>query len=438
MGSSDLQLEMNFAGRRENRFRQTVNGGEFYLFFETAVPGAQMPAKETVKSLQALEEAVLKISGIKCGLAIPDLNENQEAWSAVEFASHLSEENRDRHLVYLSGRGRNVSEIGRQLAIARNAGIVNIAAVSGDLDNSPERIDSGRIFQQIKKEEAFFPGVTVNPYQYDPWALTAQYAKLVSRLQQDAGFFVAQAGWDTLKLQSLSWFLLTRSLFVPGIVRLIMLTPERMRKLVENRQPGIIVGKELQRTLEKELSISRGQFEAAQLQRLGLQTAACRLMGFSGIQISGADHPEQAATIAQVVSGALREFTSFQDFLECYHSEMAESEINSFQLEFQLFDRILSRPYPFDDPPKPANLPPSRPGFWERAARLFTPGDTFSARRMGLPTARLCPKHNECGPCGGVRADGGCENGKQECVYRKWFRFAAAADALSGIEKEMM
>ena len=438
MGSNDIQLEMNFAGKTENRFRQTVDNGEFYLFFETAVPGAQMPAKDTVKELRALEEAVLGIPGLKCGLAIPDLNENREAWSAIEFASHLSEGNRDRHLVYLSGRGRNAAEIGRQLAIAGNAGIVNIAAVSGDLDSSPERIDSGRIFQQIRKEEGFFPGVTVNPYQYDPWALSAQYAKLVSRLQHDAGFFVTQAGWDTLKLQSLSWFLLTRSLFVPGIARLILLSPERMRKLAENSQPGIIVGKELQRTLEKELSISRGQFEAAQLQRLELQTAACRLLGFSGIQVSGADHPRQAVTVAQVVSKALKEFTSFEDFLESYRSEMAESEVNSFQLEFQLFDRILSRPYPFDDPPKPANLPPSRPGFWEKTARLFTPGDQFSARRMGLPTARLCPKHNECGPCGGVRADGSCENGNQECVYRKWFRFAAAADALTGIEKEMM
>jgi hypothetical protein len=33
--------------------------------------------------------------------------------------------------------------------------------------------------------------------------------------------------------------------------------------------------------------------------------------------------------------------------------------------------------------------------------------------------------------------DGKCEDGKHECVYRKWFRFADANDALAGIEKEM-
>jgi hypothetical protein len=37
-----------------------------------------------------------------------------------------------------------------------------------------------------------------------------------------------------------------------------------------------------------------------------------------------------------------------------------------------------------------------------------------------------------------VRHDGKCENNSQECVYRKWFRFAAAKDALNGIEKEMI
>ena len=437
MGNSDIQLEMNFADKR-SRFRETVNGGEFYLFFETAAPGAQMPAKETVARLRELEQTVLAIPDLKCGLAIPDLNENQEAWSAVEFASHLSEENRDRHLVYLSGRGRNAAEIGRQLAEAANANIVNIAAVSGDLDDSPERTDSGRIFQQLRKDERFFPGVTVNPFQYDPWALCAQYAKLVSRLQQGAGFFVTQAGWDTLKLQSVSWFLLTRSLFVPGIARLILLTPERMRKLVEKGQPGILISDELRRTLEKELCFSRNQFDAAQLRRLELQAAACRLMGFSGIQLSGADHPKLAAVAAARVAAALKEFSSFQDFLECYHSEMAESEINSFHLEFQLFDRVLTRPYPFDAPPKPADLPPARAGFWEKLTARLARKDRFSARRMGLPTARACPKHNECGPCGGVRSDGRCENGLGECVYRRWFRFAAAADALSGIEKEMM
>ena len=299
MGSNDFQLEMNFS-ERQNRFRKLVEDGTFSLLIEGPVPGPQMPPQEAVKELKALEEAVLGIDDLSCGLAILDRNGNQEAWSGIEFAAHLSEENRDRHVVYLSGRNRNMKEIDRQLAIAANAGNMNVVAVSGDLDDSPERSDSGKIFKRIAGAKGFFSGVTVNPYQYDPWALMAQYAKIAARLIEDAGFFVTQIGWDTLKLQSLSWFLLTRALYAPGFVRLLYLTPERMKNLVEMKTPGIIIGKELRETLEKELCYSRTQFEVAQLKRLKLQAAACKLMGFSGIQLCGTDHPQTAAAAAKL------------------------------------------------------------------------------------------------------------------------------------------
>lgn len=437
MSSNDIQLEMNFS-ERQNRFRKTVERGEFSLLFEGQVPEPQIPPSETVNQLLALEDAVLNIDHLKCGLAILDRNRNQEAWSAIEFASHLKEDARDRHLVYLSGRNRNISEIERQLVIAANSGNINIAAVSGDLDDSPVRTDSGQIFRKVLAREEFFSGITVNPYQYDPWNLAAQYAKIASRAKLNAGFFVAQAGWDILKLQSLSWFMISRSLFVPGFVRIILLTPDKMEKLLSGKQPGVTISRELGRTLEKELCFSRNQFDSAQLRRLKRQAAACKVLGFSGIQLSGAEHPKLAAAAAKCVREALDEFNTFEDFLECYHSEMAESEVNSFHLEFQLFDRVLHRPYPFDDPPQPNEIPVPEIGLWEKLKVRFAPGDKFSDNRQGVATVRNCPKHNCCGPCGGVRHDGKCENGKHECTYRKWVRFAAANDVLQSVEKEMI
>ena len=437
MSDNDIQLEMNFSDRN-NRFRKTVENGKFTVLFEGPLPEPQVPAAETVNQLKALEDAVLNIDSVKCGLAILDRSRNSEAWSGIEFASHLSEENRDHHVVYLSGRNRNDAEIDRQLVIAANSGNVNIAAVSGDLDDSPEHTDSGIIFKKILKRKDFFSGVTVNPYQYDPWSLTAQYSKLASRAGLNAGFFVAQAGWDILKLQSLSWFLISRAHFVPGFVRIILLTPDKVEKLVAGKQPGVTISRELLRTLEKELCFSRNQFDAAQLRRLKRQVAACKVLGFSGIQLCGAEDPRLAAIAGACISEALNEFKTFDDFLECYHSEMAESEVNSFHLEFQLFDRVLNRPYPFDAPPQPREIPVPEISFWEKLKVKLTPGDKFSGQRQGIATVRNCPKHNGYGPCGGVRHDGKCENGKQECVYRKWVRFAAAADALSSVEKEMI
>lgn len=437
MTNYDIQLEMNFS-ERQNRFRKTVGDGRFSLLIEGPVPGPQIPPQEAVKTLKHLEETVLGITGIDCGLAILDRNSNQEAWSAIEFAAHLDPASRDRHVVYLSGRNKSMKEIDRQLAIAANANSRNIIAVSGDLAAPGlNRTDSGRIFKRLM-ENSFFAGVTVNPYQYDPWALMAQYSKLAARIMSNGGFYVAQTGWDTLKLQSLAWYLLAGDLYAPGFVRLLFLTPERMQKLLEKEQPGMVIGKELRRTMENELKLSRKLFDVAQFHRLERQAAACKALGFSGIQLSGADHPGLAAEAAHAIAKGLKEFSTFDEFLECYRSEIAESEVNSFHLKFQLFDRVLKRPYPFDEPPRPAELPDPELSFWEKLSLLFAKKDAFAKRRCNVPTAGACPKNNTLGPCGGVRHDGKCENNARECVYRKWFRFAAAGEGLNGIEKEML
>ena len=437
MSSSDIQLEMNFS-EKQNRFRSTVESGAFSLLIESGVSALQLPVKEALKQLSTLEEAVTKIDNIPCGLALLDGQSNPGNWSAIEFAAQLSESLRDRHVVYLSGANRDPGEIDRQLAIAANANSANIVAVSGDLgQNIPVRTDSGRIFKRLM-EQAFFAGVTVNPYQYDPWALLAQYSKLAARILSNGGFFVTQMGWDTLKLQSLTWYLLSGDLYAPGFARLLFLTPERMKKLLEEDSPGIIIGKELRKTMEHELTLSRKLFDVAQFHRLERQSAACKVLGFSGIQLAGADHPAVAAEAAKAVVKGINAFRNFDEFLECYRSDLAESEVNSFHLRFQMFDRVLKRPYPFDDPPRRAELPDPGISFWEKLKVLFAAKDPFAKRRQGIATAGNCPKHNTMGPCGGVRHDGRCENNCQECAYRKWFRFAAAKDALNGIEKEMI
>jgi 5,10-methylenetetrahydrofolate reductase len=416
-----------------------VEKGEFSLLFESAVQGPQLPAKEVVKQLKNLEDAVCAIDKFPCGVAVIDKGENPEGLSAVEFAAQMSEDLRDRHAVYLSGINRDEKEICRQLAIAENSGNFNIVAVSGDLTTPPGvRTDSGVIFKKIMERKSLFSGVTVNPCQYDPWALMAQYSKLAARILSNGGFFVTQMGWDTLKLQSLTWYLLSGDLYAPGFARLLFLTPERMKKLLEEDSPGIIIGKELRKTMEHELTLSRKLFDVAQFHRLERQSAACKVLGFSGIQLAGADHPAVAAEAANAVIKGINAFRNFDEFLECYRSDLAESEVNSFHLRFQMFDRVLKRPYPFDDPPRRAELPDPGISFWEKLKVLFAAKDPFAKRRQGIATAGNCPKHNTMGPCGGVRHDGRCENNCQECAYRKWFRFAAAKDALNGIEKEMI
>lgn len=113
----------------------------------------------------------------------------------------------------------------------------------------------------------------MNPYQYTGWSLMGQYFKLVKKLNSGASFLVTQAGWDMLKLQSLRWYLTGRSLFYPMIARLILLTPEKVERILAGEYPGISISHDFQRILEKELHYSNTQFEAAQYRRLELQAA---------------------------------------------------------------------------------------------------------------------------------------------------------------------
>ena len=72
MGSNDLQLEMNFSEKQQNRFRKTVESGTFSLLIESFVPGPQLPAKDAVKQLRALEEEVAAVSAKDYIIVIPN------------------------------------------------------------------------------------------------------------------------------------------------------------------------------------------------------------------------------------------------------------------------------------------------------------------------------------------------------------------------------
>ena len=105
----ELQLEINFA-KHGNRFRDALNRGEFVLLIENASPGRDNDPGASAERLAALESAVLGIEGINAALAITDRDCHLDVWRAVEYASALSPENRDRHVVYLSGRETSPEE----------------------------------------------------------------------------------------------------------------------------------------------------------------------------------------------------------------------------------------------------------------------------------------------------------------------------------------
>lgn len=465
-----MQLEINLNPLSGNKLRQTLENGEFLTLIETQVPAGEMDKSAAVQRLTHLEKVVLSRENGNTALAIVD-NPARPDWKAVELAAALPESTRDRHLVYLSGADMDKDAVSELIQMAENAGLHNIVPVSG---NIPERAsslkecrnipftESTTILQMLAdKGDLFYTGAAINPFQYTPYTQLGSYYKLIKKFNCGAGFMVTQTGWDMLKLQSIAWYLTKRNMHYPKIARLTLLSPEKVESIRSGAVPGIKLSKDLSKQLSEELTYSKSLFESVQYRRLELQVAGSRLLGFSGVQISGADNPVKAEFILKRIEAALAEFTSFDAWLEEYNSFMASTEMVQSTDNYQMFDRILYRNYPYDNPPATKELPapeislPEKIGYCLRAF-LFAHADRqrsgngrllkkLTAGCAGCNSCRLPQKNFICcqtcpmglvnGICGNVNIDGTCPLTRKECVHHKILRLAHWRSRLPEQEK---
>ena len=456
---SDMQLEINLNPVSGNRLRQTLESGQFLTLIETQVPDGEMDKASALKRLETLEKQVLAWQDGNTALAIVD-NPNRPDWNAIEFAAGLPAANRDCHLVALSGAGKDKDTVLELIQMAENAGLPNLVPVSGTV---PERSRSAKecakinftestIIQKMlaKKADKFYTAAAVNPFQYTPWTLLGSYYKLFQKLNSGAGFMITQIGWDMLKLQSLSWYLTGRSMHYPKIARLMLLSPEKVEAIRSGSIPGVKLSRDMKKLLEKELTYSRSQFEHAQYRRLALQIAGCRHLGFSGVQIAGADNPAKIDFILKQVKNALEEFDSFDAWLDEYNAFVACTEMAPCSDSYKMYDHILHRNYPYDNPPDTRELPKPEVSLAEKFAcnlksflfahagkqraangrllkKIFA--DCRSCEKCTLPQKNFicpqcCPMKLVNGICGAVNSDGNCPFSGQECVHHKILRLA--------------
>jgi methylenetetrahydrofolate reductase (NADPH) len=469
MNRESIQLEMNFDGTNENRFKQRFDLGEFQLIAELPVPSADTPLADAVRRAADFEYLIHSQEHPKASIAFINEAPAGYALDMVQFASELCKYSRDRHVLYLHGRDHTVGSILESVRHAHSEGFKNFCAVTGaavhgetaDQTRKHVFLESVNMLGAIRDTglPSISVGAVVNPYQYTPESAYAQSFKMFRKLANGADYLVAQYGWDMMKLQEMIWNLFRREINIPTVARLLFLTPDNAEQVCAGAYHGIHISPDFEVLLKKERSHSFAQFEAAQLRRIQIHAAGARLLGFSAVQIAGITNVALLETVLQKIREAFREFQTFQDWRTAYGEYYDRLDMAPYPNEFYLFNKLLESDLPTEQLALAAGIRPltrSERFRLNLAGSLLSNADKLPARERrltkkilvscrGCDQCRLpltdyvcpetCPKGLANGSCGCCKANGECELTGEECIFAKRLRIADSRIDYSSLEE---
>lgn len=464
-----IQLEMNFE-ETGNRFKSRLDNGQFFILVEVNTPSNKADFNASVTRAAEIEYAASSIKEIPVCLAFTDKYQSVDTFNTCDFASKLCKTGKDNHLIYISGKNSSLDELIEHLELCRTSGFKNFVPVSGDAvageslreTRKREFTEGIHLLRRIKShgDNTLFAGCPVNPFKYTPCDTFTQYFKLIKKINQGADFIVTQFGWDMLKLQELRWYLTSRSIFTPSIARLLMLTPEHIDVLSQGKYAGVHISPDFKAMLQKEVRYSYKQFEAAQWRRLQLQAAGCKLLGYSGVQISGLLDAEQVNIVCRRIIDALNEFKTFDSWKAAYTEHLARAEMAPYPHRFYVFNNLFSEAHLESTPHMNKGLIPEcsnmeklhyklcdflfcNAAFKASDDHLITKKILTGCRKCSfcrLPLMQYicpetCPKGISNGPCGGSQTNGDCELGGMECIHSKRMRMAMQLGQIDTLEE---
>ncbi len=452
------QFELNFKNN-ENTFKSVLKRGHFSIFFEVQPPTQDCNLSTVLSRLEKCKEILQQENEFHQGFAITDKLYYRNRFNTLDFASELCTDHREKHLIFLSGKGVSSDNFEETVKAANQMGFLNIVPVSGgklidenikDIRNTQfsESVDVLKFIENNKND--LFSGCVVNPFKYTPSDLFSQYYKLIKKINFGANFIITQVGWDLLKHQELRWFLEKRECYIPSLARMLFLKPELIEQIVSGNYSGIHISPDFLNILRKESKFSYTQFMAAQWRRMQIYAAGLYFLGYSGIVISGIETPDEMRTALKKIGEALGEFKNFSDWREAYFNYLARSEMAPYPYRFYIYKNLFSDAYV--DSAKESNIILPKPSKVEKikyslSKKLYSNSNANDKRILFLLKKFFagclkcksekcylnltnficplqCPKKMRNGPCGDTKADGSCELTNKECIHSKIFKMS--------------
>lgn len=470
-----IQLKMNFSG--ENPLAETLRAGRFLILVEQNSPPREQPFESATAQAVAVAKRAATLAEVT-GMAVTDRQKAEDSHDPVDTASLLADNSAKPCLMTLSGKGSNRERLRDALARAASRGIRNILAVTGDRSDrhALRRSATGRITPYPagyhdsvstlrlihSSTTGLYAGAGVNPFKYNAADQYLQYYKMLRKMASGANFLVTHAGWDMKKLQELQWFLQMRELSWPVLARIPLLSPQDIAVIHDGFHPGVHTARLFYAMLQRESNVSPTQCLAAQLTRVGLQVAGCRLLGYSGVQLTGIRDVKLLEMAAGKIREALDQYKTYPDWLAAWNEFHNFIDFAPHSNSFYAFDHLMQpdcqhynpdtctlsgKPWPeprFSDRCRSFSLKwmlsSYAPEWLQKTARVAacrncdqTAACAFAACYYLCPEA--CPKGLAYGACGGSQPDGTCEFGHAPCFHHRILALAAKRHELDTLEE---
>jgi methylenetetrahydrofolate reductase (NADPH) len=370
-------------------------------------------------------------------------------------------------IIHLSCKDWNRNALESRGWSLASEGFQNVLALSGDFpaggyhgQGAPvfdtDSVGLLKMFSEMPGTE-FFLGAVVNNHKLLEREVMPQYFKLAKKIECGASFIINQIGYDARKEDELLRYMAMKSLHVPVLANVYVLSVQAARYFHEGRIPGCVVTDELLALAEKRQS-SPDRGREFFLELAAKQCAIAKGLGYRGVYLGGRLRLEDYLKILEIWDSYGTE--SWKDFAreicfaqpgEFYYFEpdsvsgLSSSEVSRDYLRSKASPPQSSLTYKFNRAIHDNVFEEGSIGF--RAGRALyqsidgKPGIkktlhnveqafkilAFDCRDCGdcsLPDiAYLCPesqcvKNQRNGPCGGTR-QGLCEIGEKKCIWAR-------------------